>query len=110
MDETNTTNWYDDHVQTRDVQILKSILPFLNRSNQRQTALLIQYLEFKQVNQMFNPKESTLAMCEIPEGTDRKTAILSAIRKYSTPKEQETIDTMLTLFSIMENMDIFTSI
>ena len=40
-------------------------------------------------------------------GTKRRDAMLSAVRKYCTPKEQEMIDTIQTLFCIMENQDLF---
>ena len=48
-----------------------------------------------------------MADCSLPAGTKRRDAMLSAVRKYCTPKEQEMIDTMQTLFCIMENQDLF---
>ena len=48
-----------------------------------------------------------MAACSLPAGTKRRDAMLSAVRKYCTPKEQETIDTLQTLFCIMENQDLF---
>ena len=42
-DTTNVT--YDDVVQTKNVQILKSIVPFLDVRSQRPAAMLIQYME-----------------------------------------------------------------
>lgn len=108
MDEKQLTP-YDELMQTRDVQILKSVLPYLERSAQKQTAFIIQYLEFVHVRKVFENSKSTLSICEVPDGTDKRSAILSAVRKYCTPKEQETIDTLLNLFSIMENYDMLSN-
>ena len=48
-----------------------------------------------------------LLLLSLPAGTKRRDAMLSAVRKYCTPKEQEMIDTLQTLFCIMENQDLF---
>ena len=44
-DTTNVT--YDDVIQTRNVQILKSVVPFLDARSQRPAAMLIQYMELR---------------------------------------------------------------
>ena len=51
--------------------------------------------------------QNSMAACSLPAGTKRRDAMLSAVRKYCTPKEQEMIDTIQTLFCIMENQDLF---
>ena len=50
-----------------------------------------------------------MAACALPNGTDRRNAMLSAIRQYCSPKEQETIDTILNLFCVMDNYELFNS-
>lgn len=107
-DSTNVT--YDDVVQTRNVQILKSIVPFLEFRSQKPVAMLIQYLEFKNANDAFSRQDNSMAACALPNGTDRRNAMLSAMRPYCTPKEQETIDTILNLFCVMDNYDILNSL
>ena len=104
-DTTNVT--YDDVIQTRNVQILKSVVPFLDVRSQRPAAMLIQYLELRNAYNAFSKPDHSLAACSVGESTDRRSAILGAIRQYCTPKEQEMIDTMQTLFCIMENQDLF---
>lgn len=102
MEDNKTLTPYDEMIQTRDVQILKSIVPFLDYGAQRQTAMLIQLMEFRRIAGLFSSRENTLSACSVPDGTDRRTALLSAVRKYCTPGEQETIDTLLNLFCIMD--------
>lgn len=43
--EEQTSVTYDDMVQTRNVQMLKSIIPFLDFPSQKPAAMLIQYLD-----------------------------------------------------------------
>ena len=102
MEENVTLTPYDEMLQTRDVQILKSIIPFVDFNAQRQIAMLIQCMEFRQIKTIFSKKENTLSICSIPDGTDKRSALLAAVRKYCSPKEQETIDTILNLLCIMD--------
>lgn len=108
--EEKTWTPYDEMMQTKEVQILKSALPFLEKNMQRQTAFFIQYLELMHVKNVFENNKNSLSICEIPDGTDRRSAILSAIRQYCNPKEQETIDTIMNLFCIMENYDVLSNL
>ena len=103
-DTTNVT--YDDVIQTRNVQILKSVVPFLDVRSQRPAAMLIQYMELRNAYNAFSKPDHSLAACSAGESTDRRSAILGAIRQYCTPKEQETIDTLMNLFCVMDNYDM----
>lgn len=103
--ENSTNTTYDDIVQTRNIKMLKSIVPFLDFRSQKPAAMLIQYLEFQNANNVFSKQENSMAACALPEDCDRRSAMLSAVREYCTPKEQETIDTILNLFCVMENYD-----
>ena len=107
-DTTNVT--YDDVVQTKNVQILKSIVPFLDVRSQRPAAMLIQYMEMQNAYRTFSRPDNSLAACAINDGIDRRSAILGAIRQYWTPKEQETIDTLMNLFCVMDNYDMLNSL
>lgn len=73
-DVTNVT--YDDVVQTRNVQILKSVVPFLDARSKRPAAMLIQYMELRNAYNAFSKPDNTLAACSVGEGTDRKSAFL----------------------------------
>ena len=106
--EEQTSVTYDDMVQTRNVQMLKSIIPFLDFPSHKLAVMLIQYLEMRNAYSAFSKKDNSMA-CALPNGTDRRNAMLSAIRQYCSPKEQETIDTILNLFCVMDNYELFNS-
>lgn len=102
MEENATLTPYDEMLQTKDIQILKTIVPFLDFSAQRQAAMLIQCLEFRHITSLFSSKENTLSICSVPDDTDKRSALLTAVRRYCSPKEQETIDNLLNLLCIMD--------
>ena len=106
MEEKNHTTAYDEMMQTRELQMLKTIVPYMNSGQQMQMVLMIQYLELSRSIQMMRRGENALSACEIPEGTDRRTAMLSDLRCFCSPKEQEAIDTLLNLFCIMDNYEM----
>ena len=105
MEDKNQVT-YDDMAQTRRIKMLKSIVPFLDFRSQKPAALLIQYLEFKNAESAFSSPDNSMAACSLPEGSDRRNAMLGAIRQYCTPREQEAIDTILNFFMVMENYDM----
>lgn len=108
-EQERETVTYDDMVQTRNIQILKSIVPFLEFRTQKPVAMMIQYMELKNASETFSRRDNSMAACALPNGSDRRNAMLGAIRQYCTPKEQETIDTILNLFCVMDNYELFNS-
>lgn len=107
MNEQVKTTPYDELIQTRETQMLKAIVPFLLPRQQQQISMLIQYMQLQNTISVFSKSSPSLAACELPPGSNRRSAMLSAIREYCTPKEQETIDTLLNLFCILDNYDAF---
>jgi hypothetical protein len=101
-EEKNIT--YDDMVETRRIQILKSAVPFLEVSSQRPVALIIQYLELINAGEAFSHRDNSMAACALTDPSERRNAMLTAIRQYATPKEQETIDNLLNMMCVMNNI------
>ena len=58
--EEQTSVTYDDMVQTRNVQMLKSIIPFLDFPSQKPAAMLIQYLEMRNAYSAFSKKDNSM--------------------------------------------------
>jgi hypothetical protein len=106
MEETTKNVTYDDLVQTRNIQILKSVVPFLDFRSQRPVAILIQYLELMHASDTFARRDNSMAACAVQNPSERRSAMLTAIRQYATPKEQETIDNLLNMLCVMDNCDI----
>ena len=56
MEQEQYRTEYDELIQTRDLQMLKSMLPFANVKSQMPLAILIQSMEFRNTVQMFQNK------------------------------------------------------
>ena len=104
MDQENYVTEYDELVQTRELQMLKSLLPFANIKSQMPLALLIQSMEFRNTLHLFRNNANILSACSIKNEPDKRNAIFQTLRKFCTPREKETIDTILNIMCVMEEM------
>ena len=109
MNQEQYTTEYDGLVQTRELQMLKSLLPFTNVKAQMPLALLIQSMEFRNTVQMFQSNANVLSACSVHNEPDKRNAMLQTLRRFCTPKEKETIDTIMNIMFMMENYDTFSS-
>ena len=105
MNQEQYITEYDELVQTRELQMLKSLLPFANIHSQMPLALLIQSMEFRNTIQMFQNNANVLSACSVHHEPDKRNAMLQTLRKFCTPKEKETIDTLLNIMYMMEEMN-----
>lgn len=108
MEQEQLTTEYDELVQTRELQMLKALLPFANIKSQMPLAILIQSMEFRNTVKMFQNNANALSACSINNEPDKRSAMLQTLRKFCTPRERETIDTIMNIMCVMENYDAFT--
>lgn len=109
MEQEQHTTEYDELVQTRELQMLKSMIPFMNINSQLPIAMLIQSIEFRNTLRIFQNNANALTTCSIKNEPEKRNAMLTTIRQFCTPKERETIDNILNIMCIMENYDAFSS-
>lgn len=100
---------YDGLVQTKELQMLKSMLPFADVKIQMPLAILIQSMEFRNTVKMFQNNENVLSACSVNNEPDKRSAMIQTLRKFCTQKEKETIDTLLNIMCVMESYDTFTN-
>ena len=105
MNQEQLITEYDSQIQTRELQMLKAMLPFFNGNNQMPLAIIIQTIEFQNTVRYFRENANSLSAFSIAPETDRRNAILQTLKKFCTPKERETIDTILNIMCVMENYD-----
>ena len=109
MEQEQYQTEYDALIQTRELQMLKSLLPFANIKNQMPLAILIQSMEFRNTINMFQKNSNILSACSVNNEPDKRNAMFQTLRKFCTPKEKETIDNILNIMCIMENYDTFSN-
>ena len=98
---------YDTLIQNRELQMLKAMLPFAAPKSQMPIAIFIQSLEFRNTLRMFQTDNNLISACSVSNESDRKNAMLQTLKRFCTPKERETIDTLLNIMCVMENYDTF---
>ena len=105
MDQEQHLTEYDGLIQTRELQMLKSLLPFASVQSQMPLAILIQSMEFRNTVKMFQNNANVLSACSVHNEPDKRNAMLQTLRKFCTPKEKETIDNILNIMYVMEEMN-----
>ena len=106
MDEKTLFTPCDEITQTKELQMLKTIVPYLSKDKQRPLVMMISCMAM--VNSMKVLSETpALSVAETETPSDRRIAMLNALKKYFSPSEQETIDNILNVFSILDNKEIY---
>ena len=106
MDEKTLFTPFDEITQIKELQMLKTIVPYLSKDKQRPLVMMISCMAM--VNSMKVLSETpALSVAETETPSDRRIAMLNALKKYFSPSEQETIDNILNVFSILDNKEIY---
>ena len=106
MDEKTLFTPFDEITQTKELQMLKTIVPYLSKDKQRPLVMMISCMAM--LNSMKVLSETpALSVAETETPSDRRIAMLNAVKKYFSPSEQETIDNILNVFSILDNKEIY---
>ena len=92
---------YDELVHSKDIQILKSMLPFIEMKQQMPLAIMIQFIEFKNALRLFHNKDNGLTANDIQNEEDRQMAMIQALMKHFTKEEQETMNNMINMIKLI---------
>lgn len=96
---------YDELVHSKDIQILKSMLPFIDRQQQMPLAIMIQIIEFKNAIRLFHGKERGLTTNAIHNEEERQMAMIQALMKHFSAEEQESMNNMMNMINMMRMMN-----
>ncbi|MCD8231671.1 MAG: hypothetical protein LUD14_07635 [Clostridiales bacterium] len=108
-DETARQPILDTLIQSRDLQILKAMVPYLDSTRQRGLSLMIRLIELQKTMQLFDPEAKTetaeLHTCENESPTDRTLHMLQAIKEFCTPQEADNIDNMIHTMDMLSSYE-----
>ena len=105
MEETNTLTTFDAMTQSRQIQMMKTVVPYLKNTQKKQFAVMIRYMELFNTMSVFSKEEQVLSMCSLPEEENNPQSLLNSLRPFCTPKELETIDMLTNMFSMLETYE-----
>lgn len=104
MEENNLTP-FDYMTQRRELQMLKTIVPYIKGGQKKQFAILIKYMELQNTIQVFSQEDKVMSMCSVDESENSALSMLNELRRFCSEKELETIDMMTNLLSMMETYE-----
>ena len=102
-----TPTAFDIETQSRNIQMLKTIIPYMDGSRQKNFAILIKFLELRNVASLFNEETPSLSMCSTDDPSEKRIQLLNDIKKFCTPAEQDSIEMMMTAFQMFSSYDSF---
>ncbi len=105
MESTTNTTPFDNMTQTRQLQMLKTVIPYMKEEQKKQFAILIKYMELQNTIQVFSQQDKVMSMCSVDDGGNNMLAMLNDLRQFCTEREQETLDMIANMFSMMETYE-----
>jgi hypothetical protein len=103
LEYTPTT--FDLETQSKNLQILKTIIPYLSGERQKNFAVMVKCLELKNVIDMFHEPPPSMCMCSSVDPSEMTMQLFCDIKKFCTPTEQDSIDMLLTALQMFSSYD-----
>ncbi|MDD6193747.1 MAG: hypothetical protein PUB19_02465 [Lachnospiraceae bacterium] len=103
--ENETLSLYDNRLQSKEISILKTILPYLNPTSQKNISMIISYMQLQKTMEFFENPENTMQIVAM-EKKDNAADILNAIRVHCNQQEQQQIDHLLHALQMVSTYEI----
>ena len=103
--ENETLSLYDNRLQSKEIKILKTILPYLNSTSQKNISMIISYMQLQKTMEFFENPENTMQIVAM-EKKDNAADILNAIRVHCNQRDQQQIDHLLNALQMVSTYDI----
>lgn len=110
MDETNTSQpVLDTLIRSRDLQMLKAMVPYFSGAQQRTISFVIRLIELQKTMQLFDAGPE-LQVAELQSGKNESPAertrhMLNAMKEFCNPQEQANIDSVIGFFEMFESYE-----
>ena len=105
MDNNYIPTAFDEKVQNKDLQILKTALPYMRGSRQKEILTLIKAIELKKSIDLIDSDDTSLSICSGENPMENTLQMLGDIRKFCSEKEQEHIDMILNILSMFSTYE-----
>lgn len=114
MDDNDYVLAFDHFYTNNHIQILKSLLPFIENDNSNKLPVFIKYMELQYTISLCNegkqPVKDGLSACSKHSSdsnfdfSENLEKIYHAIHKYLAPDEEKSISQLLSAFNTMKNI------
>lgn len=100
MDNNYIPTPFDEKIESKDLKILKTALPYMNGSRQKEILMLIKSMELKKSLDLINNSDASVSIMSAENPVENTQKMLNDIRQFCNEQEQENIDMILNLFSM----------
>lgn len=111
--DTNHRPVLDQLIDSRELQMIKAIVPYLYEPQKRIISLGIKLIELQKTLQLFDQEAemqaTELHMCENETFSERMEQMLNAIMEFCTPQEQERLSNILNVLDMFSAYALFQS-
>ena len=105
MDNNYIPTAYDEKIQSKDLNILKTALPYMNSSRQKEILTLIKSMELRKSLELINSNDTSVSIMSTDNPMENTLNMLNDIRQFCSEREQEQIDLMVNLFSMFSTYE-----
>ncbi len=102
--ENESLSLYDNRLQNKEINILKTILPYLGSTAQN-ISMMISYLQMQKTMEYFENPENTMQIGAM-EKKNSTSDILNAIRSIVTTMKKRQIDRVLNAMQMLSTYEI----
>ncbi len=88
--------------ETKESKIVKSIIPYFDRSYQKQMAIVVKMLELKKIHEYYN--DEAVITTSIPNNENWRSEMLMAIRPHIEEEKQYLIDLFIRFMEMNQIM------
>lgn len=106
MDEELKTTLLDEQLQSRELQILKTTIPYLQEPQQKNLAILTKFVELQKTIRFFQNGSNSLSICSVENPEENMVNMLNEIRPYCNEKESESLDSFINIFQLFCAYDL----
>lgn len=109
MDTEFKPTLFDTQVQSHRLQMMKTLIPYLDAGRQRPFALLVKYLELQKTAQLFSQDSMVIQSVSAESPQERMYQMMTDLCEQCSDAERENIESVMNMFQIMSACDIMFS-
>ncbi len=106
MEDECKPTLFDEQLQSRELQIIKTTIPYLKEPQQKNMAILAKCLELQKTIRFFENDSSSLSICSVDNPEENTINMLNDLRPYCNEAELENLDSFINMFQLFSAYDL----
>ena len=98
---------YDARLQSREISMLKTALPYVSPSVQKNLSMMIAFLQMEKTIEFFSDPENTTQIAAMERTPDQTVELLQDLRSLCSPAEQRQVDQILNVMQMISTYEVF---